>query len=396
MSTSLFCSKAYQYTNAKTYVFSDSVLRVGKMGDDPIANWKNKIECYSKNNHFQDMNRIDGMPTEFEWKIFPGITTLQLCGKVTDLLSRWGEAPETFTGRILRITAWTWSVQRQDHLHVHDRIIFMSRGNRERCEHNSQTVAEHARRFPRGDWSFSGPRSEKKWYGTYPDKPDGSWDKIVENTMKNFSDSSHPIFRAPGAFQRRELKSKGGGKKSTHFNGSDENVELLLRTVTSASQLSVYGAIADLCRELSEDLGLRETWSTWSFGNDGDSHCSFCCRNSGQCTATWKHGARIRANIRTNVRRPEIVHTMFWSGLKLVEKRTILLCSWYRKKTTDATSMPRMHDASKWEEDYENQMDQEENEIRPSLGHKSLQSWWSPQYWSISPISIWRQSCFLG
>ena len=75
MSTSSLCSKAYQITNAKANVFSDSVLCVGKMGDDPIANWKTKIEWYSENNHLKDMNRIDGKPTEFEWKIFPGITT---------------------------------------------------------------------------------------------------------------------------------------------------------------------------------------------------------------------------------------------------------------------------------------------------------------------------------
>ena len=30
-------------------------------------------------------------------------------------------------------------------------------------------------------------------------------------------------------------------KKSIHFDGSDENIELLLRTVISANQLSVYG-----------------------------------------------------------------------------------------------------------------------------------------------------------
>ena len=35
------------------------------MGDDPITTWKSKIICYSDNNHFKDMNRIDGMPTEF-------------------------------------------------------------------------------------------------------------------------------------------------------------------------------------------------------------------------------------------------------------------------------------------------------------------------------------------
>ena len=51
MSTSLLCSKAYQYTNAKTYVFPGSVLCVGKMADDPIATWKSKMKWYSGNNH---------------------------------------------------------------------------------------------------------------------------------------------------------------------------------------------------------------------------------------------------------------------------------------------------------------------------------------------------------
>ena len=38
-----------------------------------------------------------------------------------------------------------------------------------------------------------------------------------------------------------------------HFNGGEENIELLLRTIIPANQLSVYGVIADLCKELSED-----------------------------------------------------------------------------------------------------------------------------------------------
>ena len=69
----------------------------------------------------------------------------------------------------------------------------------------------------------------------------------------NFTDSGHPIFRASSAFERGESRSKGGRKKSIHFNGSDENIELLLRTVISANQ-SVYGAVADLCNDLSKDL----------------------------------------------------------------------------------------------------------------------------------------------
>ena len=72
--------------------------------------------------------------------------------------------------------------------------------------------------------------------------------------MANFSGSGHPIFRASSVFERGELRSKGGGQKSIHFNGSDENIELLLRTMSFANQLSVYDLIADSYDELSKDL----------------------------------------------------------------------------------------------------------------------------------------------
>ena len=32
-----------------------------------------------------------------------------------------------------------------------------------------------------------------------------------------------------------------------HLNGSEETVEVILRTVISVNQLSIYGAVADLC-----------------------------------------------------------------------------------------------------------------------------------------------------
>ena len=52
---------------------------------------------------YRDYDAINGEPTEFEWNIFPGFTTLQLCGKVNDLLRDLGQTPETFTGRILYV-----------------------------------------------------------------------------------------------------------------------------------------------------------------------------------------------------------------------------------------------------------------------------------------------------
>ena len=88
---------------AKVYVFSDSVLCLGKVHQHPNSNesWKDRIEWITTSQSYRDYDGISGEPTEFEWNIFPGFTTLQLYGKVTDLLSRSGETPENFTGRIL-------------------------------------------------------------------------------------------------------------------------------------------------------------------------------------------------------------------------------------------------------------------------------------------------------
>ena len=70
--------------------------------------------------------------------------------------------------------------------------------------------------------------------------------------MLNFAQSGHPGFRATSALERGELKSKGSGKKSIHFNGSEETVEMIFRTDTSVNQLNIHGAIADLCTEFKK------------------------------------------------------------------------------------------------------------------------------------------------
>ena len=61
--------------------------------------------------------------------------------------------------------------------------------------------------------------------------------------LTNFAGSAHPIFR--GTLERGELRSKGRGKTSIHFNGN-QNIELLLQIVMSVNQLSVNGAVADV------------------------------------------------------------------------------------------------------------------------------------------------------
>ena len=87
----------------KVYVFSHSVLCLGKVLQHPESNeaWKNRVAGARAERSYRDYDAINGESTEFEWNIFPGFTTLQLCDKISDLLSYLGQTPETFTGRIL-------------------------------------------------------------------------------------------------------------------------------------------------------------------------------------------------------------------------------------------------------------------------------------------------------
>ena len=62
-------------SHAKVYVFSDSVLCLGKMNQNPTSNavWERKIGVGSKSSsQYRTLDTIDGEPMEFEWNIFPG------------------------------------------------------------------------------------------------------------------------------------------------------------------------------------------------------------------------------------------------------------------------------------------------------------------------------------
>ena len=91
------------FQHTKVYVFSDSVLCLGTIHLNPESNkaWEQRIGWITSSQSYRDFDGINGEPTEFEWNIFPGFDALHLCGKVKDVLSRLGETPEKFTGKIL-------------------------------------------------------------------------------------------------------------------------------------------------------------------------------------------------------------------------------------------------------------------------------------------------------
>ena len=93
-------------SHAKVYVFSDHELCLGKTNENPLSNvvWEDKLTWFKSSSQNRTLDTLDGEQIEFEWNILQGFTTLQLCYKVQEFLSK----NERRARRI----------DRTDHLHV--------------------------------------------------------------------------------------------------------------------------------------------------------------------------------------------------------------------------------------------------------------------------------------
>ena len=81
---------------------SDAAEFVNKVKDQVRNRQKKNVErCRVRvagirsEKSYRDYDANNGESTEFEWNIFPGFTTLHLCGKFSDLLSYLGQTPAT-------------------------------------------------------------------------------------------------------------------------------------------------------------------------------------------------------------------------------------------------------------------------------------------------------------
>ena len=203
--------------STKVYVFSDSVLCLGKVLQHPECNevWKGRVAGVRAERNYRDFEDVKGESAEFEWNIFPGFTSLQLCDRISNLLSSLGQSPKTFTGRILLMSMFNdISCDRHD--------------NKVECLKNAEFVKTFAKRFGIGQWSFIGPGSEKKWCPS-ENSPQGAWDHVAEDMSLKFAENGHPIFRAKTPLSRGKLKSKGKGKVSIHFSADQDTVDTIYR-----------------------------------------------------------------------------------------------------------------------------------------------------------------------
>ena len=124
-----------------------------------------------------------------------------------------------------------------------------TKDNEKECVANAKVVSIYAKKFGTGQWSFIGAGSEKKWYSMKENSPQGIWDHIAEKMLLEFAESTCPIFRATTPLSRGQLRSKGHGNLSIHFAATQETIETFFRIIVSANQLSLYGAVSEMCEE---------------------------------------------------------------------------------------------------------------------------------------------------
>ena len=145
----------------KVYVFSDSVLCLGKILEPPIERCMGTkigmvqiISCLEK--LWQNRRWANGIRR---------INTLQLNEEVKSLLLGLDETPENFTRRIKSMCCSTTSLVDQKTM-------------KKECLANAKLVTLYARRFGKGQRSFIGPGSAKKWYSISEDGQYGRKDVV--------------------------------------------------------------------------------------------------------------------------------------------------------------------------------------------------------------------------
>ena len=82
----MLTDQAVQQLTAKACVFSDSVLCMGRIIENPGKAWKEKIDWFMNSHQCQELDRLDWDSIEVEWTNFPEFTTLGILDEIQKMI----------------------------------------------------------------------------------------------------------------------------------------------------------------------------------------------------------------------------------------------------------------------------------------------------------------------
>ena len=181
------CTEIFTRTfTAKVYVFSDSVLCLG--GKCTVSRFclnlgtRQTQYFFFATPEYRVLDNLTGELFVFVWKSFPGHITKQLLQEMQNMIEIELWRPEDFQGRSMFMS-------------MYNDTDSTAKDTLSMCGNNLSEVSAYAAKFPVGHWTFLGPGSGEKWYGTIAYKPEEAWDRTAEKMMLNFAEFGHPVFR---------------------------------------------------------------------------------------------------------------------------------------------------------------------------------------------------------
>ena len=216
------------------YVWEASVHNLFKPGKTKLNGiWKHAI---SKTRIELTVSRWNS------WKIFPGFTSLQILTEIKKMMTGIMSEPE----RLLKELS---SCQCTTTLY----------GENEETQKNGefpkswQNMQEDCARTLVVSWAWITEKVVTEW------KVGSSrWGQDAQLQCKR----THRI-PCIQCFGTRRFEKQRKGKLSIHFCGDDKTVEVVLRTIISVNQHSIYGAVTDMCDELACRISdcSKSTWN---------------------------------------------------------------------------------------------------------------------------------------
>ena len=229
----LLNNRAVRLSTAKACVFPDSVLCMGRISESSASAWKQKIDGFMYSFQCRELDRIDWEPMVFDWKNFPGFTTLQILAEIQNMITEKNVSLSNFWDESSSCQCTT--------------TLYGERKKRstELCTANPKTVTGYARRFAHGHRSFLGPGSEKTWYGTHTHKPKSLRTRRSTSVKVHIPCSVDPVLSNGYLCEANEVESVFTllwWRQHSRIGSSHNHI---------VKQLSIYGAVADMCAELA-------------------------------------------------------------------------------------------------------------------------------------------------
>ena len=242
------CGRVVHNANSETYVFADSVFCPGSLSDRPVRSLEKQDKVVfgitPSEGLWSNRRRANGLRVEK----FPRIHYVVNSQADSKMMTESKCEPEHYQGRIIFTSMYNdidWEKTRKQ------RKLYCE------CSQSYWACSKiHARTMV---ISILEHRSAKKWFDNGTNLLRRWWSFLRKADILY---SMHPA-------HHKEENCKAKEKEWNSFNGSDETLELILRTVISVNQLSVYGAVAYLCGELARDskgTGNPERlriWNVW-------------------------------------------------------------------------------------------------------------------------------------